>query len=75
MRNVTITLEDDVARWVRIRAAEQDTSVSRLIGEFLKQTMLQEQDFDAAKARFLEVELRPLKHSGSYPARDELHER
>jgi hypothetical protein len=36
MKNVTISLHEDVARWVRIRAAEGETSVSRLIGEMLK---------------------------------------
>lgn len=33
MKNVTITLDDEVARWARIRAAEQNTSVSRLVGD------------------------------------------
>jgi hypothetical protein len=39
MKNVTITLEEDVARWARIRAAELDTSVSKLVGEMLKEKM------------------------------------
>ena len=74
MKNVTITLEEDVAKWVRIRAAELETSVSRLVGELLKQSMLKERDFDFAKSRFLGVDPRPLKHSGTYPSRAELHE-
>lgn len=39
MRNVTVTLEEDVARWARIEAARQDTSVSRLLGSILKERM------------------------------------
>ena len=39
LRNVTVTLEDDVAQWARIEAARQDTSVSRLLGELLKDRM------------------------------------
>jgi hypothetical protein len=39
LRNVTVTLEEDVARWARIEAAKQDTSVSRLLGELLKERM------------------------------------
>jgi hypothetical protein len=39
LRNVTVTLEDDVARWARIEAARRDTSVSRLLGELLKERM------------------------------------
>ena len=29
MKNLTITLPDDVARWVRVQAAEDDRSASR----------------------------------------------
>ena len=36
MKNVTITLKEEVARWARIKAAEKNTSVSRLVGEMLK---------------------------------------
>lgn len=37
MRNVTITLDEEVARWVRIEAAKRETSVSRLVGEMLRE--------------------------------------
>src|SRR5208282_5877967 len=37
LRNVTVTLEEDVAKWARIEAARRDTSVSRLLGELLKE--------------------------------------
>lgn len=39
LRNVTVTLEEDVAKWARIEAARQDTSVSRLLGALLKERM------------------------------------
>ena len=39
LRNVTVTLEEDVAQWARIEAARRDTSVSRLLGELLKDRM------------------------------------
>jgi len=39
LRNVTVTLEEDVAQWARIEAARQDTSVSRLLGALLKERM------------------------------------
>ena len=37
LRNVTVTLEEDVAQWARIEAARHDTSVSRLLGALLKE--------------------------------------
>ena len=49
LRNVTVTLEEDVARWARIEAARRDTSVSRLLGELLKERM-SAQDGSAAEA-------------------------
>ena len=35
MKNVTIALPDDLARWLRVRAAEDDRSVSRWIADLL----------------------------------------
>ena len=39
LRNVTVTLEEEVAKWARIEAARRDTSVSRLLAELLKERM------------------------------------
>jgi hypothetical protein len=39
LRNVTVTLEEEVAQWARIEAARQDTSVSRLLGALLRERM------------------------------------
>jgi hypothetical protein len=39
LRNVTVTLEEDVAQWARIEAARRDTSVSRLLGAVLRERM------------------------------------
>ena len=49
LRNVTVTVEEDVAQWARIEAARRDTSVSRLLGELLKERM-SEHDGSAAEA-------------------------
>ena len=76
MRNVTITVDEEVARWARIRAAELDTSVSRLLGDMLERLMLEEQNYHAAMKQYLSADPRALNESGKeYPAREELHER
>ena len=76
MRNVTITLDEEVARWARIKAAELDTSVSRLVGEMLREKMLDEQSYRAAMQRFLAKQPRKLSEPGVvYPRREQLHER
>jgi hypothetical protein len=38
-RNVTIRISDDAILWARRQAAEENTSVSRLIGEMLERQM------------------------------------
>jgi hypothetical protein len=74
LRNVTITLEETVARWARIEAARQDTSVSRLLGEILKGRMLEEERYKRAMRRALAR--KPfLKSSGRYLSREEAHDR
>ena len=39
MKNVTITMEDAVADWVRIEAAKRNSSVSRMLGEMVSDKM------------------------------------
>ena len=76
LRNVTITLDEDVARWARIRAAERDTSVSRLVGELLRERMAAEQGYDAAMQEYLARPARKLRKSAArYPRRADLYGR
>ena len=74
LRNVTVTLEESVARWARLEAARQDTSVSRLLANILKERM-QEKDSYAA-AMHSALERKPfLKTDGKYLSREEVHDR
>jgi hypothetical protein len=36
LKNVTITVTEEVANWARKKAAEENTSVSRLVGRMLQ---------------------------------------
>jgi plasmid stability protein len=76
MKNMTITLDEEVARWARIRAAEKDTSVSRLVGEMLREKMRNEAVYQSAMQQYLTQRPKKLKKPGTrYPRREELHER
>lgn len=76
MKNVTITLEEDVLRWAKVTAAQQDTSVSRLLGEELRRKMLKEKEYERGKRRFRGRQVKPLKATEeSYPSRDSLYDR
>ena len=74
MPNLTITAEEEVLRWARVKAAEENTSVARLVGDLLKERMQSERGYRAAQRRFMGVKPRILS-SGRYPSRDELHDR
>jgi len=75
MRNLTVSLDERVARWARVAAAERDMSVSRFVAEILRARMDEDQEYDAAMKRSLAREATPLKSKGArYPTRDELHE-
>jgi hypothetical protein len=74
LRNVTVTLEEDVARWARLEAARKDTSVSRLLGEILKERMLDQDVYELAMRRALAR--KPfLKTDGRYLSREVAHDR
>lgn len=74
LRNITITLEEELARWARIEAARSDTSVSRFLAEILKERMMQKADYEAAKRRALAR--KPfLKTDGHYMSREQAHDR
>jgi hypothetical protein len=74
LRNVTVTLEEDVARWARLEAARKDVSVSRLLGTLLRERMIQQDAYERAMKRALAR--KPfLNNDGKYLSRDEVHDR
>ncbi len=76
MKNVTITVEDEVLRWAKVWAASHDTSVSRMLGEELRRKMRSEKQYERARKRFQARQPKPLKAAtASYPGRDSLYER
>ncbi len=76
MRNVTITLDEETARWARVEAAKLGTSVSRLVGEMLEEHMKSAATYERARRSYSNRSPVPLKASeGSYPTRSETHSR
>ena len=75
MRDVTISLPDDLARWVREKAAEDDRSVSQWIADCLARLRQQEEQYDAVMRRSLSR--RPSDvgwREGRKPTREELYD-
>jgi hypothetical protein len=76
MKNITITLDEKVAAWVRIYAAQRNKSVSRVLGEFLMERMREARDYNEAMRRYLSKKpIRMKPANGHYPTREELYDR
>src|SRR6266853_5020054 len=53
MKNVTITLDRETAAWTRVHAAQRNQSVSRFVGEVLREHMREAREYDVAMKRYL----------------------
>jgi hypothetical protein len=80
MKNITVSVDDDVYHRARIRAAELQTSVSALVGRFLEQTAAEETH--AERLNRIERETVARIHArqkgfaaGARLNRDEVHDR
>jgi hypothetical protein len=75
-RNITITLDEGTARWVRVEAAKKDISVSRYLAEVLAESRKRAEGYEAARERFIARPPRPLRAPGDpLPTRAELYDR
>jgi plasmid stability protein len=76
VKNVTVSLPDDVYRRARVKAAERDTSVSALVRDFLVELAEDESDFDRRKRLQQEVlaSVRGFRASDRL-SREEVHDR
>jgi plasmid stability protein len=76
MKNITVTVPDDVYRNARIRAAERGTSVSSLVGEYLRSLSGREAEFSRLEAQQKQVQREIQRfRAGDRLDRDQLHDR
>jgi hypothetical protein len=76
MKNITVSVDEEIYRRARIRAAERDTSVSALVKNFLVE--LSSEESDTRRLEREERELRGLIRvftAGNRLSRDEAHGR
>jgi hypothetical protein len=74
LRNVTVTIEPELARWARMEAARLEMSMSRFLAGILKERMAAQDGYAAAMRRALAR--KPfLKTDGRYASREEIHDR
>jgi hypothetical protein len=77
MKNITISLDEELARLARVKAAEADKSLSRFVADLLKERLLDRSD-DRAKFLLTFRSVKPvrLREPGErLPTREELYDR
>lgn len=76
MKNITVSLPDEVYRRARIRAAERDTSVTALVRDFLMNLSKTESEFERRK-RLQEEVLSTIRRfrAGDRLPREKVHNR
>jgi len=75
MKNITITLDEQTAAWVRTAAAKRKMSVSRLIGDLLHDRMREARDYNEAMRRFFSHKPFNFEWVGGRPTREAIHDR
>lgn len=76
MKNITVTLDEKTAAWVRVHAAKQGKSVSRLLGEILQKQMRDTHEYEEAYRRFKAIKPFDFEWAGGRrPTREELYDR
>ena len=76
MKNITVSVDDDTYRRARMKAAEQDTSVSALVKCFLVELAQDESDAERLRReeRALRAQIKAFRAANRLP-RDRAHER
>jgi predicted transcriptional regulator len=73
--NLTIKIDKDLLRKIRIIAAEKDTSISALVAEAIEQTSTQSGCYEAAKRSALALMEKGIPFEGPMLTREQMHER
>jgi len=73
VKNVTITLDEEVAHWARRKAADQDISVSKLIARMLDREMRASDQYWRAYEEWKKLDLK--LDASQRATREEAHER
>lgn len=74
-KNITIKISDEAALWARRKAADENSSVSKLVGEMLERQMRLTDEYWRAFEHWKSN--RPLAHASAAErmSREEVHER
>ena len=74
LKNMTITVSEEVARWARKKAAEDNVSVSKLVGRMLENQMRMSDEYWRAYRQWKKIKSLDIDAAGRL-SREEAHAR
>ncbi len=75
-QNITLSLEKDLIKKGKVIASKRDTSLSRLLSDFLKEIINQEESYAISKKKALSILDKGFHMGGKITcSREEIHER
>ena len=75
MKNVTVTMDEAILEWVRVKAARENISVSRWLSEVVAEARLREGAYQRAMRAALKFDPLTFPPAWRYLSRDEANDR
>jgi hypothetical protein len=75
MKNVTISMSEELARWLRMEAAGADVSISRYLADLVAERKASVEQREVARLSYRSRSGRDISGGGQYPSRDAIHDR
>lgn len=74
-KNITLKVSAELIQWARRKAADENTSVSKLVGDMLEREMKHSDTYWAAYERFASLEPSIPGCASERQSREQVHER
>ena len=75
MKNVTVTMAEDALEWVRVKAARDNASISRYLGQLVEQARAREGIYERSMRAALKFQPLAFPKNTRYLSRDEANGR
>lgn len=75
MKNVTVSMDDSALEWVRVKAARENASVSRYLGQLVEEARARDGTYERSMRTALKFRSLALPEQARYLSRAEANDR
>jgi len=75
MKNVTVSMDEGALEWVRVKAARENSSISRYLGELVEEARARDDVYARSMRAALKFEPLTFSADSRYLSRDEANDR